>query len=75
MESKFCLKMLYLEIAFSHILTLMTKLSNCQSHLTVRMPFLCVVWLMKLLQSMVNLFISQKKQLLKTANQPLIRFQ
>ena len=61
--------------SISHILTLMTKLSNCQSHLTVRMPFLCVVWLMKLLQSMVNLFISQKKQLLKTANQPLIRFQ
>ena len=75
MESKFCLKMLYLEIVFSHILTLMMKSSNCQSHLTVLMLFLCVVWPMKSLQSMENLFTSQKKRLLKTANQLLIRFQ
>ena len=61
--------------ASSHILTLMMKSSNCQSHLTVRMLFLCVVWHMKLLQSMENLFTSQKKRLLKTANQLLIRFQ
>ena len=61
MVSKFCQKMPYLEIASSHILTLMMKSSNCQSHPTVRMLFLCVVWHMKLLQSMENLFTSQKK--------------
>ena len=58
-----------------HISTLMMKSSSCQSHLTVLMPFLCVVLLMKSLQSMVNLFTSQKKRSLKTASQLLIRFQ